>query len=180
MKSDLETNAKLRIIVRTLLEMGENAVRPANQNAPIYKGEEFATVQIISEVAQGTDESRWEDVGEDRRLAIEHLSGVRLVTANIQYYNGDAFHQLRLLGDRLQSAMGTQLLEDFGFGFSVVAALTDLTGLLPDVEWQTRALMRFEFHAEHNDAVYTPLIVKVPVTTHLHNGLTIESEVTTQ
>ena len=177
--TDLDTNAKLRTIIQTLLEMPDNSVRPANQNAPIYKGEVYMTVQIISEVGQGTDDPGWQDNGEDL-YAIQTMSGVRITSANIQHYNGDAIGQLRLLADRLQSYMGTQYLEDAGFGYIVVASITDLTGLLPDAEWQTRATMRFDFYTEHNDQVVTPLIVQLPpVTTYLNVGLNTESEVTT-
>jgi hypothetical protein len=177
--TDLGTNAALRTIIQTLLEMPDNSVRPANQNAPMYKGEIYMTVQIISEVGQGTDDSSWQDVDGDDLHAIETMSGVRITSANIQHYNGDAIGQLRLLADRLQSYMGTQYLEDAGFGYIVVASITDLTGLLPDAEYQTRATMRFDFYTEHNDQVVTPLIVQLPpIKAILNVGLTTESEVT--
>ena len=173
--SDLPTNAKLRTIIRTLMAMPENAVRPSNQNAPIFKGEEYITVQIISEVGQGLDDSSWEDV--DQLHAIEHLDGLRITSANIQYYNGNAFDQLRLLTDRLQSALGTGYLSDAGFGYITVASLNDITGLFPDEEWQTRATMRFDFYTEHNDSVLTPLIVQFPLSLYAEDGQTRTSEV---
>jgi hypothetical protein len=178
--ADLDTNATLRTIIQTLMAMPDNSVRPAHQNAPIYAGEEYITVQIISEVAEGTDETHWQGVEGDDLHAVELLSGVRITSANIQYYNGNAIGQLRLLADRLQSYMGTSYLEGAGLGYIVVASITDLTGLLPDSEWQTRATMRFDFYTEHNDQVVTPLIVQLPpVTTYLNVGLNTESEVTT-
>lgn len=175
--TDNVTNAALRTIFQTLMAMPDNSVRPAMQNAPIVKGEQYITVQIISEVAEGTDETLgWQDI--DDLHANELLSGVRLTSANIQYYNGDAISQLRLLMDRLQSAVGTQLLADAGLGYSTCTGPQDLTGLLPDVEWQTRATMRFDFYTEHNDSVPTPLIVTIPISIYSDDGQTRNSEVT--
>jgi hypothetical protein len=171
------TNAKLRTIIRLMLEMGENAVRPANQNAPIYKGEEYITVHIVSEHAEGTDETYWEDT-DDRLVAIEHLSGVRLTSASIQYYNGDAYERLRVLSSRLQSYFASEMMSDAGFGFVAVSSVQDLTGLLPDEIWQSRAVMRFDFYVEVNDTVRTPLIVTLPLTIYTHDGQQRHSEVT--
>jgi len=176
--ADLDTNAELRAIIKSLLAMGENSVRPSHQNAPIYKGEEYATVLITGEAAEGTDEIAWQDIPGETQFANEHLSGTRRVSATIQYYNGNAYRQLRLLADRFQSAIGTQLLEDASMGF-VVSNVQDLTGLLSDEEWQTRAVMRFEFYIAVDDLIRTPLIVKAPpISTALNNGLTRTSEVT--
>ena len=171
------TNATLRTIIRTVLEMGENTVRPAHQNAPICKGEEYITVQITGEHAEGTDETSWEDI-EGGLVAIEHLSGVRLTSATIQYYNGDAYERLRVLSTRLQSYIASQMMSDAGFGYVTVSSVQDLTGLLPDEIWQSRAVMRFDFYVEVNDSVRVPLIVKLPLTTYLDNGQQRHSEVT--
>ena len=174
--TDNITNAALRTIIQSLLGMPDNSVRPSMQNAPITKGEEYITVQIISEVAEGTDETGWQDIDGDTLHANELLSGVRITSANIQHYNGDAITRLRLLMDRFQSALGTSLLEDAGFGYINCVGIQDLTGLLPDSEWQTRATMRFDFYSEHNDSVLTPLIVQLPPITLYPD---MNSEVTT-
>jgi hypothetical protein len=184
--TDFVTNAALRSIIQQLLAMPDNSVRPSHQNAPIKKGEEYATVLVTGEVAEGTDEIFWSDVPvvdplmmppAPVLLATENLSGVRLATAQIQYYNGDAFGQLRRLSQRLQSAVGTQLLADAGFAFSRVRGVQDITGLLPDEAWQTRALLQLDFYVEVNDAVETPLIVTVPFTLYSDDGQTRTSEV---
>lgn len=159
--------------------MGENAVRPANQNAPIYKGEEYAVVQIVSETSEGFDETEMVEVAKETLVANEHISGVRLITATVQYYNGDAYSRLRLLSDRFQSAVGTQMFEDADLGFSAVAGVQDLTGLLADEEWQSRAVLRLNFYVAHEDFVRTPVIVRLPITTFSDDGQTRESEVTT-
>jgi hypothetical protein len=168
MVADLNTNATLRIIIRLLLDMPENAVRPSDQNAPIVKGEEYITVQITAEHAEGTDETEWLD--DDALHATEHISGVRLVSASIQYYNGDAYRQLRSLSSRLQSELATQMFSDAGFGFVAVANVTNLTGLLPDEIWQSRAVMRLDFYVAVDDLVRTPLIVTVPITIYPERG----------
>lgn len=175
---DLDTNAALRSIIQSLLAMPDNSVRPSHQNAPITKGEEYATVLITGEAAGGTDEIFWQDIAGETLFANEHLSGTRLVSSTIQYYNGNAYRQLRLLADRLQSAVGTQMLADASMGFVVVSSVQDLTSLLPDEEWQMRAVMRFDFYIAVDDMVKTPLIVGMPITTTLNVGLTRESEVT--
>ena len=174
---DQKTNAELRRIIRSLLAMEENSVRPAHQNAPIFNGEEYITVQITGEHAEGTDETYWEDTA-DGLVAIEHLSGVRLTSATIQYYNGAAYDRLRGLSMRLQSFVASQWMSEAGFGFVTVSSVQDLTGLLPDEIWQSRAVMRFDFYVEVNDSVRTPLIVTLPLTTYLHNGQERHSEVT--
>jgi hypothetical protein len=166
--NELDINTRLRRVIREALDMGENTVRPAHQNAPIYKGEEYITVQILSEVAEGTDNTEWVD-SDERLFADERIYGQRLMSANIQYFNGDAMAQLRRLSGRLQSLMFTQTLSDLGLGF-VRATTTDLTGLLPDEMWQSRAALRFDFYSVVEELVRTPLIVQVPLTTYTpHN-----------
>jgi hypothetical protein len=167
--NEVDINARLRQVIRETLAMPDNTVRPAHQNAPIYKGEEYITVQLLSEVAEGTDNTEWVD-GNDRLFADERIWGQRLMSANIQYYNGDAMAQLRKLASRLQSHMATQSLEFAGMGF-VRASVTDLTGLLPDEIWQTRAVLRFDFYATVEDTVHTPLIVQVPLTTYIKGNV---------
>ena len=173
---DLATNATLRTIIRELLAMEENAVRPANQNAPIVAGEEYITVQITAEHAEGTDETEWL-ADDDALFATEHISGVRLVSVSIQHYNGDSYAQLRKLSSRLQSMVATQMFNDAGFGFVAVASVQDLTHLLPDEIWQSRAVMRFDFYVAVDDLVRTPLIVRVPIAIHPERGEPTYNEV---
>lgn len=177
--NDTLTNSKLRLIVRELLDMSENAVRPAMQNAPIIKGEEYATVQIVSEIAEGWDDAVMTPLAKSVLVAAERMSGIRLVSVQIQYFNGDAISRLRLLSDRFQSAVGTQMFEDAGMGFSFVSGVQDLTGLLSDEEWQSRAVMKLDVYVEHEDYVRTPLIVQLPIAIASDDGQTRESEVTT-
>jgi len=177
--NDALTNSKLRKIVRDLLDMSENAVRPANQNAPIYKGEEYATVQIVSEIAEGWDESEVTAIEKSELQAAERMSGIRRASVTIQYFNGDAYSRLRLLSDRFQSAFATQMFEDAAMGFSFVSGVQDLTGLLSDEEWQSRAAMKLDVYVEHEDYVRTPLIVQLPIDIVSDDGQTRESEVTT-
>ena len=177
--NDALTNSKLRKIVRDLLDMDENAVRPAMQNAPINKGEEYATVQIVSEIAEGWDETVLTPLEKQELVAAERMSGIRLVSVTIQYFNGDAYSRLRTLSDRFQSAMGTQMFEDADMGFSFVSGVQDITGLLSDEEWQSRGVMKLDVYVEHEDYVRTPLIVTLPIAIASDDGQTRESEVTT-
>ncbi len=159
--------------------MDENAVRPAMQNAPINKGEEYATVQIVSEIAEGWDEYEMTPIEKSALEAAEQMSGIRLVAVQVQYFNGDAYSRLRLLSDRFQTAIATQMFEDAGMGFSFVTGVQDITGLLSDEEWQSRAVMKLDVYVEHEDYVRTPLIVTLPIAIVSEDGQTRESEVTT-
>jgi hypothetical protein len=141
----------IRYAVRTVLQMPQNSVRPANQNVPAGpQGQQFATV-LVTDVSQvGYDQEKivnMPDVGDppvDPETVKWTLTGPRIVEASLQFFRGDAYSKACRAVSLLQSSFMTETLQALGLGFKSAGKVLNLTALVDDT-WESRAQVNIQF-----------------------------------
>ena len=169
-------NKTVRELVRTLLNMPANSVRPANQNAPAgAKTEQFATVLITIIDRTGWDESNLKNEISPSTNVAETIIGQRKFTASVQFFRGDAYTKAARLGILLQTSSAIGKMQAVGLGLVKVGAATNLTAVV-DTFWEERGQIIIEFHLVQVETVSTPTFGRFPIITHTETS-TITSEV---
>lgn len=141
--TDFDKN--IRTLIRTLLAMPANSVRPADQNAPTGTvTKQHATVKVIYQDATGSDEIRLANAASNN--VTETIIGQRLLLASVNFYKGDAITKARRLVTLLGSTQAIQLMQQLGLGLVRTTQVRDLTALV-DTKWEERGQLDIEFHA---------------------------------
>jgi hypothetical protein len=149
-------NKALREIVRSLLAMPENSVRPANQNAPTGTvSDQFATVLLTTIEKRGQDDWYSADLNVPDQSIQETIVGQRRLTASIQFFRGDAMTKAARLQGLLQSSIAASMLQTAGLGLVAVGSPVNLTGVI-DTYWEQRAQLEVQFHCISAEELTVP------------------------
>lgn len=142
---DKELNKRVRQVVRLLLGMPENSVRPANQNAPSGAiDEQYATVLLSTINPTGWDQTELENI-DDSLNVNEQIKGQRLCVASVQFFRGDAYNKATRLQALLKSSKAAELMRARALGFVRTSSARNLTNVM-DTLWEDRGQIDFEFH----------------------------------
>ena len=139
-----DINKVIRVLIRGLLAMPDNSVRPANKNAPAgSQADQFATVLVTMVDATGNDDHKQETASS---ITLTDTSeGMRVLSASIQFFRGDAYTKACRLRTILTSGAASDKLQAVGLGFVKASAAKNLTGVV-DTYWEERGLLEVEFH----------------------------------
>lgn len=143
---DLEEdlNRRVRVLVRTLLDMPTNSVRPADRNAPTGSiDQQFATVRIVMMQATGEDEYRYSN--QPANEVEEAVVGMRLMMASINFYRGNAYSQAQHLIAMLSTTKAIQLMQQLGLGLVNTSQARNLTTFTSTLS-EPRGQIDLEFH----------------------------------
>lgn len=162
-----QLNDKVRRLVRTLLGMPENSIRPSDQNAPTgTTAEQFGTVKIISIRREGFDQILQGDEAAPSLNVREVIEGVRDIVASVQFYRGDAFTKACRLPALLQSSASIELMRTLGLGFVGTSEPRNLTTLV-DTNREERGQIDLEFYVVAREAISLPTYGEFPVSIDL-------------
>jgi hypothetical protein len=172
-------NATWRELIRELLQLPANYVRPANQNAPAGGLEaEFMTV-LIGQVSGAYGTQRRKEISGSPDL-IFTIDGQRKGTATIQAFGEGAFDKLLALNVLLDTEWGTWLLQQSNLGLVTRRSPTDLSTLVPARLWQRRAVMEVDFYFIVHAEVRVPTFASFDVTIYLDEDGSAHQEVIVQ
>jgi hypothetical protein len=139
-------NTKVRELIRTLLAMPVNSVRPANQNAPTgLKTEQFATVLITEIAPTGDYDKRYTNELAPSTNVSETSIGQELFACSLQFFRGDALTKANRLYKLIGMSAGAEFMQANGLGLVRVGAVQNLTGLV-DTLWEERSQINLDFH----------------------------------
>lgn len=143
--TDDEINDSLRRIIRVLLKMPENSMRPANQTgAPTgSKGEIFGTVLITLTDQPGLIVARERVDPDDELQLIETGQQMSVATASIQFFRKGAKQLATRLPVLMQMSAATDMLTAAGLGLVGFTASRDIAAVA-DGFWEERAQIDFE------------------------------------
>jgi hypothetical protein len=169
-------NDNIRAIVKAALNLPDNFVRPANQNAPTGKvSEPFATVLITT-----VDKSGQDSVSQENDLdgvsIDETIVGQRHIVASIQFFRAGAYSLASRLGALLQGSTASGMFQQYGLGFVKVGSALNITGVVDNV-YEERGQIELEFYAISEEQLTIPTYGTFPVSLHTPNK-TINFEVT--
>lgn len=169
-------NKAVRTLVRELLSMPANSVRPANQNAPAgSKTEQFATVLVTALGSTGWDDVHLANEAAPSNNVAETVVGQKKIMASVQFFRGDAYTKAARLGILLQTSSAIGKMQAVGLGLVKVGAATNLTAVV-DTFWEERGQIIIEFHLVEVETVSTPTFGRFTIVTHTETS-TITSEV---
>jgi hypothetical protein len=134
----------MRAIIRQLLGMPEDCVRPANQAAPTWEAP-YTTVNIVTIGATGHDDIKEKNEPEPSTDVHERIQGQRLCNASVQFYRQGAVDLAHGLKTLLSGTRACEFFKNAGLGFVSVSEVRDIS-LVTGAQWETRAQMDIEFH----------------------------------
>ena len=141
-----EINRRIRQLIRELLAMPENSIRPANQNAPTGNiDEQFATVLVTIIEPTGEDGREYIDQPGPAKQITERVLGQRLVSASVNFYRGDAVTKAMRVPALLSSGLAAEKMQALGLGFVRTKGPRNLTALV-DTLWEERGQIDIDFH----------------------------------
>lgn len=137
----------LRGIVRELLGMPANSVRPANQSYATTGGqsEQFATVLITSISDEGWDDRVLINEPSPSLDVTEKMEGMRRMSVSVQFFRGDAYTKACRLRTLLGTANATEKLKKVGLGFIQASPAKNLTDVV-DTFFEERGQVDLEFY----------------------------------
>lgn len=165
-----EIARNVRTLVRTVMGMPDNSVRPANQAAPVGgQVAQFATVQLVS-----SSEVGWANAGQvdnNDGTSVASVDQLESVVASVNFFRGadvaadpaglakagsSAVTMARRLGQRLQLPSSAALMNDLGLGLLSVGEVRDLSSLV-DANWESRGQvdLTFDISNQETEAVTT-------------------------
>lgn len=169
-------NQKVRELIRTVLAMPADSVRPANQNAPTGTMDmQFATVLITFINPTGWDDSRIENEVSPSTNVQESVVGQRHFIASVQFFRGDAYSKACRLRTLLSLSNSIDKLQAVGLGFIRASAAKNLTTVV-DTYWEERGQIDLEFYLVAKETVSTPTYGRFPIAVS-NNSSTTSSEV---
>jgi hypothetical protein len=188
-----DLNKVVRGLVRIVMSMPANSVRPADQIIPAGgQGIEIATVKVISCVDVGTPSE--DNVDNLDNTSTERVTGPKRAVVSIQFFRGPsqddagiakygnaAVDRATRLVQRLHLTKGQELMAGAGLGLLDASPVRNLAAV-QDATWESRAQvdLTFDWIARETDTVET--IESVPITLSLqgsHGEQTTTFEVTT-
>lgn len=171
-----ELNRRIRDLVRTLLAMPENSVRPANQNAPTGAiDEQFATVLLTVFEPTGQDELKRQNEAATTNV-IETTIGPRRLVASVQFFRGDAYYKAMRLPALLSTSAAIAKMQQHGIGFIKSSPPRNLTALV-DTLWEERGQIDLEFYVVAAESVTIPTYGRFPISVDTSNPPTQTFEV---
>lgn len=172
-------NASLREVIRDILQLPSDYVRPANQNAPAGGLEsEFMTVLVNSVTGErGTETHKEIPDSTDLLYTIE---GQRKATASVQAFGEGAFDLLLKLNALLDSMWGASQFQQSNLGLVERRGPSDLTTIVPALLWQRRALLEIDFYFIVHAEVRIPYFSSFEWNIHVDQDGEAHCEVTIQ
>lgn len=142
----------IRTLVRELLGMAANTVRPADQNAPTGNTtQQFATVKITMIQPTGQDDVVFANVPNSNNVT-ETIDGQRLVMASVNFYRGDAFTKVSRLPGLLSTSAATARMRVLGLGLVGTSQARNLTAI-QDTLSEERGQIDLTFHVAESEVV---------------------------
>jgi hypothetical protein len=158
-----ELNRRVRDLVRSLLEMPENSVRPANQNAPTGAiDEQFATVLLTVFNPTGQDELHRQDEAAPSTNIVETVIGPRRCVASVQFFRGDAYYKAMRLPALLSTSAAIEKMQKHSLGLIRTSQPRNLTALV-DTLWEERGQIDLEFYVVAAESVSVPTFGRFPI-----------------
>lgn len=149
-------NDRVRVLVREILGLPNNSVRPANQNATVPNiPDEFATVFITPTGSEGWDIQKFEDLPAPSLEVKETITGIRRINASVQFFRGGAYTKAVRLGMLLQSSGAVSKMQAVGLGLVKVSPARDLTATV-DTIYESRGQIDIEFYLVADEEIITP------------------------
>lgn len=177
-------NKNIRTLVRELLGMAANSVRPANQNGETGTStDEFATVLVTLINPTGQDDLVRENVeltGDeelDGGLTLsdvrETIIGQRMVMASVNFYRPGAFTKASRLPALLSTSRAIERMQVLGLGLVGTSQPRNLTALV-NTRWEERGQIDLTFYAidSETETVHTYGTFPVEVSTADSSGTT--------
>jgi hypothetical protein len=130
-----DINLEFRRIIRALLALGVDAVRPANQNAPTGD-DPFVTVWFGNIKDNGYDMAAQTQVQQDQFT--EKMLSQCEVVVSVQFYRGDAMQKASALIAKLQTTKGIELMRAASLAFVDKSVIRDLSSVVNTL-WEARA-----------------------------------------
>lgn len=139
-------NKTIRALIRQVMGLPANYVRPANSNAPSgAKSAPYATVFLSSTKLMGTDKRTYEDNVDVPTNLDEMMEGLYSVTASVQFFRGSAFATANNLIQCLQKDSAIEYMQVNNIGFAGGTPARDLSGVV-DTYWEARAQVMLNFN----------------------------------
>lgn len=173
-------NDSVRALIRELLQLPPNRVRPGNQAAPIPKDGLFATVTLLALAGVGQDATDYYNPARTAEIAAgvasldapaaiatpnsvgEIVRGLRLATFSLQVYRAGALTLLTRLRGLCASYRGTELFAARNLGLASVGAVRDLSAVDgPEIE--ERAAVDVGLHFVATEIIETPTFGTFPL-----------------
>jgi hypothetical protein len=160
-------NEKIRLLIKTVLELPDGYVRPANRNAPT-NSDPFATVYIVTSNDTGLPNVKDVNEPEPSNNVAETLENQVKITVSVQFFRGAALGLIKKLGLLLRSSMAVQQMNNLGLGLIKASNARDLTQMI-DAGWEPRAQMDIEFHVINAETVSVPTFGRFPFEINTEN-----------
>ncbi len=159
-----DVNKSVRGIIRTLLAMPADSIRPADQNAPAGKeDQQFGTVKLNLIEAIGDDAVTEANEASPSLNIAETITGHRRVMASVNFYRGDAFTKATRLEALLRSSTAGDLLQAAGLGLIRCSEARNLTAV-NDTKFEERGQLDIEFSLASTEVLSIPTYGRFPVT----------------
>lgn len=168
-----DLNRDVRRLVRVVMGMPENSVRPADQIIPAgSQVAEFATVKVLA-----VPDAGWGSVSleTDGGVTTENVDVLKRATVSVQFFRGPAKDRAGLakytnaaldratrLVQRLQLSSSVDLMNELGLGFLSASAPRNLTAVV-DANYESRAQVDIVFDFANRESATVPTILSVPV-----------------
>lgn len=154
----------VRAIVRNLLNLPDNSVRPYKQGTPGQPvgAAPFATVLITEIHTVGLDQVKLANIANNH--VQETITGPRLLTASIQFYRSGAYQNAARLVALLQASIVAGWLGSAGWGFVRTSGVRNLSGLV-DTFWEDRAQLDVTFSCLSIETIDYRTFGTFPITT---------------
>jgi hypothetical protein len=172
-----DLNKVVRKLIREVLGLPENSMRPANQQAPTGKKDEsIGTVLITVLNSTGQDDRLLENEAVPSNNVLESIAGQRRFTASVQFFRQGAYTLAERLPTRLAFSRSVEKMQALGLGYIGASAAKDLTAVI-DADWEQRAQIDLEFHVMAVETDSVPTYGTFPIETTVDSS-TSSSEVT--
>lgn len=162
-------NRSLRGLIRELLLMPANSIRPANPKSSGAPAEDlalFGTVLLSTFGPTGWADSRFENTPTTESTPMkpvkETVIGQQKISASVQFFGEGAYTQAIKLGNLFQTSPAIERMANLGLGFVRVTPAKNLTALSA-TEWEERGQVEVEFNAIVSESISTPSFGSFPV-----------------
>ncbi len=168
----MSVDADIRTLVRTILGMPENSVRPANRNGPTGESKDlFATVLVSDDASMGWDSSTTADDAAPATTVTETVRGVRALSVTIQFFRPGAVAAARSLVARLQGSTAIGMMQAAGLGLTRIGAAKDISAVV-NTYWEERAWVTADFTVTAVDTATIDTYNAFPITVATEQGST--------
>jgi len=175
MSDVVDVSKKIRALIRTLLGMPENSVRPANQEAPVGpKTAQFATVNLVTFFPIAVTNEYANEATPSTNVK-ETVDTEYRADVSVNFYRGDAIMKAQRLQTLLWSTGATEAMFKLGLGLLNVGTIRNLTALV-DTYWEERAQLDIQFAILGREQISIPTYGEFPYTVSTEQ-FTISSEV---